>query len=394
MFNPYIYKSLINPAFSATFMPTPKAVIGTKLKTNEKIGIEVELEKVRTKSSRVPYWTQTNDGSLKIKGREFTICVYSNKARQAIDILKDFLYTKDTSIRTSIHIHLNVDDLTHEQVALFAYYYFIFETPLIKYSGGRFQNFFCVPINQWWRGSPNTIFQWKKYSSINIYPTTHESKNHHLHTIEFRSMRGNINPDYIQNWVDLIVNLKHFIKTQTFTNLTQLLLEGNQTSSYYSLLREAFKTKVDLLYYPEIETDIETSLSLLKFNLWDQNFLLLDLQKVLSTETKVECPVHPKVFGLLKRPTTNKTFVKQKTNPNVALNPENITSNPETSALNLTLEFLQTATTTNTTATAAHIIQDMIATQNTIVPPEHWFEFPEDEFNTIPNDEVNHTQTQ
>lgn len=260
----------------------PKAVIGKKLKANEKIGIEVELEKVRSIQQRVPYWTTTNDGSLKIRGKEFTICVYSNKAKQAIEILKNNLKSKDYSLRTSVHIHLNVYDLTAEEILLLTYYYYIFETSLIRFSGGRFNNFFCVPVNHWWNGHPSHLLQWKKYSSINVFPRLHSNPDTRFSTVEFRSMKGNLNEDYIQNWVDLIVNLKNFVRGKTLEDFFPFLLSANSNSSYYPLVKQIFKNKADILYTPELEIDTETSISKLKHYFLQQNVLEETIHKTLT----------------------------------------------------------------------------------------------------------------
>lgn len=278
---PYI-KSQCQFAIEDYTLAPPKALIGTKLKTNEKIGIEVELEKVKITQQRIPYWTTTNDGSLKVRGKEFTICVYSNKAKQAIEILKNNLKSKDYSPRTSIHIHLNVYDLTVEEVLLLTYYYYIFETSLIRFSGGRFNNFFCVPINHWWNGHPAHLLQWKKYSSINVFPRLHNNPDDRFSTIEFRSMKGNLNEEYIQNWVDLIVSLKHFVQGKTFEDFFPFLLSANSNSSYYPLVKQIFKHKADILYTPELEVDTETSISKLKHYLTQQGILSYYTHKTFS----------------------------------------------------------------------------------------------------------------
>lgn len=266
MFDLHLFENVTKLNLAQKLVPTPKAAFGTKTKTNEKIGIEVELEKVRFKDGNnpPPYWTVTNDGSLKVNGAEFIICCYSNKTKPVIKILKDSLEKSDCSSRTSVHIHLNIDNLTPTQIILFAYYYMLFEIPLIKFSGGRFSNFFCVPLHEWWSGDPNTILKWSKYSAINVLPRLHRDDGRSLATIEFRQMRGNINEDYIQNWVDLIVKIKHYIVETNIPDFFKLLITANKTSSYGPLLKEIFKDKADLLYYPEINKDIEETISRLK----------------------------------------------------------------------------------------------------------------------------------
>lgn len=273
MFDLNIFDRFKNVIITPRLIPAPKAAFGTKTKTNEKIGIEVELEKTQLKQNlnTVPYWTMTTDGSLKIQGQEFIICCYSNKTKQAIKILQESLHRSDSSQRTSVHIHINVDNLTPIQLILFTYIYMLFEIPLIKYSGGRFNNFFCVPVNEWWSGDPQYLLNWPKYSAINLLPKLHRDNGLHLSTIEFRQMKGNLNEDYIQNWVDLIVKLKQYTLSTNIEDFLKLLITANTTSSYNPLLKEIFKDKADLLYYPEINKNIEESISKLKFKLFKFN---------------------------------------------------------------------------------------------------------------------------
>lgn len=249
-------------------IPAPRASFGSKTKNNEKIGLEIELEKVSYKDDPPPYWQTIADGSLKVRGQEFILCCYSNKAKQAINLLKNSLKKSDCSVRTSVHVHLNVEDFNPLQTLLMAYYYMLFETPLIRFSGGRFNNFFCVPLHEWWDGSPATLLRWNKYSAINVLPRLHRDDGRHLSTIEFRQMKGNLNEEYIQNWIDLIVKLKQYVATTNIDNFLKILLEANTTSSYAPLMKEIFKDKVDLLYYPEIEKDIEETISRLKLKFY------------------------------------------------------------------------------------------------------------------------------
>lgn len=270
-FNLSPFERLINtPQFEVTLLPPPKAAIGAKNKSNEKVGLEIELEKVQFHGPRdlIPYWQVTTDGSLKVNGREFITCVYTNKVKQAIVTLKENLRRYDANPRTSVHVHMNIADLNPLQVYLFALYYSIFEYPLVKFSGGRFSNFFCVPIHEWWDGGAGALTRWPKYSAINILPRLHRDNGQHLSTIEFRQMRGNLNEDYIQNWIDIILRLKTYIKEQSLEKYMTVLEEGNRTSSYNPLLKEIFKDKADLLYYPEINKDIEESIMRMKLKMF------------------------------------------------------------------------------------------------------------------------------
>jgi hypothetical protein len=243
-------------------LPSPTTKLGRKTSKNEKIGIEIELEKVIT-TKKSELWKTQDDGSLKIDGKEFTICIYSDKTIDALNELDSCLTRKESNSRTGVHIHINISDLNIEEILLFIYLYYIFEIPLIKFSGERFNNIFCVPLSDFWNMFPDSIFDWSKYSAINVLPYTHD-KNYQLQTIEFRQMRGNFNKEYINLWVQLIVSLKKYVIGKTLKPFFDSLLDANQSSIYKIWLNQIFKDKATNLFYLGIDEDIETNILNLK----------------------------------------------------------------------------------------------------------------------------------
>lgn len=249
---------------------TPAARIGKKVKNTDKIGIEIELEKVNIKNPRVNdfLWKIQEDGSLKNRGKEFTICIYSNKVLEALANLKENLSSYEASPRTGIHIHLNIGDLSMEEILLFVYIYYIFETPLIKYTGGRFKNNFCVPLNESWSLDPTSLLNWKKYNAINVFPKLHTNPDIRLSTIEFRQMKGNFNEEYINTWVQLIMAMKIYVKGKSLSDFLDTIEHANSNSSYNILMKEIFKEYYNALQYSDINKDIESSILNIKTYLY------------------------------------------------------------------------------------------------------------------------------
>ena len=124
----------------------PKQFAGKKTPQSELIGIEVELEDVNHYTDIKP-WKTVEDHSLKNKGLEFTLLTWHNNALTNLETLFEKV-THDISSRCSIHVHINVQDLTQEELKVMMLYYMIFERALYKYSGNRWSNIFCVPMRE------------------------------------------------------------------------------------------------------------------------------------------------------------------------------------------------------------------------------------------------------
>jgi len=192
-------------------------------------GIEVEVEShndlypsVGSLRSGAPLWDRVADGSLRDSkgntggGAEFVNrrpIVYG-EVKQALTNLESCLTKARTSInpsiRTSVHVHMNVQDLTLRQLATFMSLYYTVEPLLSRYNGEeREHNLFCMQARQ----SPMMIEETLqfletrmfrdnlKYSAMNVMPLSGGS----FGTLEFRSGKGiNTTPMEIVPWVDML----------------------------------------------------------------------------------------------------------------------------------------------------------------------------------------------
>ena len=222
------------------------------------LGIEVEVEDIifsKYEHSPSNEWQMKTDGSLRNNGREYiSYVLQGSEVSSALGSLYLYftnLLAKRPSLswRTSIHVHLDVTDLTPEQLGKLCVLYSIFEYPLFQYAGKqRMDSVFCVPITKtnlsecvsmllepsrkirW-----DTIFgTWQKYSALNI------SRLRDLGTLEFRHMAGEPDPHRIANWINLILSLKTAAVSMSLEEIQDLCRGLNTNSKYNDMQRRVF----------------------------------------------------------------------------------------------------------------------------------------------------------
>lgn len=156
----------------------------------ERLGVEVELENIRSRMPASRYWEVKSDGSLRNSGAEFVFRepLGGKDLYDACINLDSMLYDKnpDPSWRCSVHVHIDVRDLTPSQVKKFILVYATLERILFDASGWqRYRNNFCCALgfaqqqvetlSRLWTLPDNRLLQrlvesWSKYSAINLIP--------------------------------------------------------------------------------------------------------------------------------------------------------------------------------------------------------------------------------
>lgn len=163
------------------------------------------------------------------------------------------------SFRTSVHVHMNVQQLTYPQYLNLIYTYLLVEEPLVRYCGDeRVGNRFCLRLQDaeglldylftLFRKGPmqldNIYDDAVRYAAINIAATKKYG------SLEFRAMRGNLEVPYISTWLKTLYNLRefakrfdnpqaihdHFVKTTPSEFMAEVL---GDTYMYYSYPQEA-----------------------------------------------------------------------------------------------------------------------------------------------------------
>lgn len=204
------------------------------------IGIEVEVENIRDQVQLQHSWSVHTDGSLRNSGLEFiSLPTPPRLVESAINHLFDKLPKEaHFSPRTSIHVHMNVRELSLAQIYNIVILYQCFEDLLYKFAGPeRKKSIFCVPI-----GSTNYYINlrrnfvgrgdgtsWSKYTGLNLAPMNEYG------TIEFRHLRGTRDRTVLFEWLHYLYAIWHYATSHTTDELESIIRECSLTRDYMHL---------------------------------------------------------------------------------------------------------------------------------------------------------------
>lgn len=192
------------------------------------IGLELELEGTHLPINALQYyWNTHRDGSLRpVDGHP--PCEYMlKKPVKRDDVIKVINYLNKKladagaepqfSQRTSVHVHINVQELTFQQVMTMLTLFYVFEEVLTEYAGGKLRqgNLFCLKakdaehilvrlVEVIKNGHINNLFDPDrlKYHSCNV------SSLANFGSLEFRAHRGCNEARIISDWVNVLLCLK------------------------------------------------------------------------------------------------------------------------------------------------------------------------------------------
>ena len=213
-------------------------------------GLEIEAENITQvgKSKYKSYWDITGDNSLRNSGIEFVSKpLKAFQLEYAIDQLHDQLSkypAPEFSPRTSTHVHMNVRDLTVNQIFNLVLIYTSVENVLFNWVGhNRDKNIFCIKLTDTdyvtkyqdlINYTVDTTHYWNKYTALNLKPM--ESKG----TVEFRHMYGTWDKETILLWINFLSCIKTYARNKTTQDLYKEIQELNTNSFYEEYLFNIF----------------------------------------------------------------------------------------------------------------------------------------------------------
>jgi hypothetical protein len=186
------------------------------------LGIEVEVEGVGLPYVRSKIWR--TEGSLR-GGLEYVIvgAIPAKDAESALKALKAEFDGAGSilnfSFRTSVHVHLNVQQLTFNQVANCIYTYLLLEEALIHYCGEqRKGNRFCLrasdaenlynTLENLFRSGEAGYNQiprnQARYSALNVEAIGKYG------SLEFRGMEGNMDIPRLSRWCNALLAIRAY----------------------------------------------------------------------------------------------------------------------------------------------------------------------------------------
>lgn len=276
-------------------MTTVAEVYGHSVKSGD-LGIEIETEYAPAgyKIPKIKGWTNKPDGSLRDFGVE-----YISDGPVAIGNLKEHLKLwKDglgdihkglyaNSVSTSVHVHVNVQNLEPIQVMNFYLCGVLFENVLAKYAGpDREGNLFCLRTID----AENLFTRIKEKAKVardeirfldafnpsrqqKLYTNVHTIPIGQLGTIEFRVMRGTTDINEIEAWSEVLYNIREFSKE--FANPCEILKYLKEAGAI-GAMRKVFGEHFERFYYNGCDKDIS------------RNFIYLADMATVRKEWKLE----------------------------------------------------------------------------------------------------------
>jgi hypothetical protein len=215
--------------------------------TKGNMGIEIEVEGTNLPLETV-YWDGEYDGSLDYNNsREFVLRkpmsllgVY-NAVTEISKVFKAKGTVVNSSIRAGVHVHVNMQDSTKNELFNFIVLYAIFEDVLLKRCGKfRKGNLFCLPLassdNVWgvirqaaendrWLGEFNDDNL--RYCALNVVSL------HKYGSLEFRAMRTPKQMGSVYQWAKLLLSMKKY--SAQFNNPMEIInmLESLGVNRFY-----------------------------------------------------------------------------------------------------------------------------------------------------------------
>lgn len=242
------------------------------------VGIEVEVENIINRPDCAG-WRYKEDGSLRNNGAEYvSFPMEAQYVPSALTFLNHSLSCSNEpkwTSRTSIHVHINVQDMSFKQIQAFVVLYLCFESILYAYAGNnRHKSIFCVPLSHagyikslrnlfseddtTTNGFLNVFKCWHKYTGFNLRPI------HDFGTIEFRHLSGTDDVEYISKWVSLILCLKEAACIYSMEDLFKVISELNTNSEYYIFASNIFKDNMQYIPNNALQSLMEKDVSHIK----------------------------------------------------------------------------------------------------------------------------------
>lgn len=236
-------------------------------------GIEVEMECLKPVDWELMIeaerhgWRAEEDGSLKVNGVEFVMEEPKDYDATALSVmdLKDFLKRNKiryfSSIRSGVHIHMNVQELTLRQFWMFLSIYYPLETVLLKSCGpNRENNLFCLRMRDAEglcgflesAASSSDLYYIRtdllRYSALNLQSLFKYG------SVEFRALSTPEDLEHILYWVRVLGAIKEYALTQHTPTASLLQVSGYGGKEFLNkVLGEELASP---LYYEGMEKDI------------------------------------------------------------------------------------------------------------------------------------------
>lgn len=218
------------------------------------VGIEIEIEG-ESLPDHMDDWRVEYDGSLKAnEAYEYITStpVYIDDIQNHISVFEQSFKYKGgeiyDSVRAGVHVHVNVQNMSHTQVCTFATVYYIFENVLLDFCGdSRNGNFFCLKVDD----AFGVMIQLQKslnhlnfmgmhtdnvrYAALNWKPVTEYG------SLEFRAFKTPTELYRVAIWAEILYKVKEYsLKFKTPLHALLHLKEMLKSNSQDYVIRNVF----------------------------------------------------------------------------------------------------------------------------------------------------------
>lgn len=242
--------------------------ISPRQKQIGEIGIEVEVEGKYLNKKDTAYWRVHTDGSLRGESAEYVLAqpCLRDEYRQALNNLWEHMTSKENSYikksdRCGIHIHINVQQLTTNQVYRFILLYLLYEPLLIEFcDASRNGNLFCMKASDADRFlisvreaiQKQDIYYFDndhlRYAAINLCALLKYG------SLEFRALETpNESFEKICSWIDILLSIRD--KSMKFSGRKEML-NSILSSSFSNFMKSTFNIGIYSLLAKENQEEI------------------------------------------------------------------------------------------------------------------------------------------
>ncbi len=261
--------TLVNrPAAALVYTGTSRLVL-----PDTYVGVEVEAENVpRSFMDRPPpdiktHWHPHIDDSLRDNGMEFAFAqpLFGMDVINAIVTLCEVARKHDfkTSMRTGLHVHIDVRELNLDQFIRLQVLYALVEAPIFRWVGdGRDKNHFCLPwyVAQGDLRKAASAFMAPPPECQKILERVHRYSACNLQAVakfgslEFRHLKTCFDSSRIIQWINILLSLKKAAVNSIIP--PEALCEYSLNIGARQFLNEVFGPIATELWYPDYYKDI------------------------------------------------------------------------------------------------------------------------------------------
>lgn len=308
------WKAMKEVFATSGLLPNPTELVDSSVL----VGVEIEVENCG--SLAYPHWSflwrSETDNSLRDNGIELvSVPMKGEQIQYAVNMIP--LMLRDTvrfSPRTSIHVHMNVRDMSPEDVAKMTLVYLTVEKLLFRFAGEyREKNIFCVPLYA--LGMLDNLFhqlngldkkvlnriqsQELRYSAMNFEPLFS------FGTVEFRHLGGTRDANSIMAWLNMLMRIRRYALQKTMSDLIEEIIALNSNSHYRGYAQAVFGEQFWSLGATDVDGDVEQGVLAVKKTILSQNFY-----RKLQDGTAGQAPA-AKAHKLAGASLTAKTYIPQ-----------------------------------------------------------------------------------